>query len=112
MPDLIHDHPINFDELDTKAIPTEELRKIIKPFKDGLNNLQDRIEAQGGLRKVTKRFLNNKLSEAFGFDFFKTVEDTYHNQVVPKARKVLQTTFNYATFGSAFINAAIEVLPP
>jgi hypothetical protein len=70
------------------AISTEELREMIKPLKDGLNNLYDRIEAQGGLKKVTKRFINDKLSKAFGFDFFKTVGDTYQNRIAPKARKV------------------------
>jgi hypothetical protein len=46
-----------------------------------VNILQEKVEAQGGLKKATREYLNSRLSNAFGFDFYETARDSFESHI-------------------------------
>ena len=79
-----------------------------------MNLLQEAVEAKGGLKKATREYLNRYLSNAFGFDFFQTAQETIENTIQMPARSVKAATVTNPglAFGSSFVISAIDVLPP
>jgi hypothetical protein len=61
-----------------------------------VNLIQEAVEAKGGLKKATREYLNRYLSNAFGFDFFQTAQETFENTIQRPARSVMAVTVTNA----------------
>lgn len=86
---ISHDHPTFSEGMEPKALPDFPM---IQKAAELADQLQRKVESNGGLKKMVGGYLENKISNAFGFKVAPTVSAFYKKEVASRAKTLVKAT--------------------